>query len=497
VNQASLSVDQLLSALQRKGIPLPFEIGTYLVLQAAEQALVLEATEQGMAAPPVVVMADVWLSDNGEVRVEPSRSATSEQEACRALVVLLGDLLVRSAPGVPPMLLELVEHGPSDGEWTLMRLRDDLEAALVPLNRGALRRILARLLREVRREVERMPSAPAPDARKIDRDVDALFGVESSDPGPAEASDPPSEAAPSELDDAPTQLRTRDELPERPRRAPVRSAARAPRRPVLINDEAPSLPPARSRGAASADLEDFDRASASGGGTRIGLVLVLLAAGLAGGYLLLGRERARSALGLESKASGPTTARSDAEQQKPAAPRHGELRVTSSPERAQVLLFVGTGPVVVPDLPAGVAHEFVALADGRAPSRVVVPADAAWQQDGARRRYELALQLDEADARRPSDELGATRLPQPVGRPSASLGDVRVVTSPPGVRVYQLVGFTPDVRVENLPVSQPVELLVYLAGHELTRIAITASDWKAVDGRMVAALDVPLARKNK
>ena len=63
--------------------------------------------------------------------------------------------------------------------------------------------------------------------------------------------------------------------------------------------------------------------------------------------------------------------------------------------------------------------------------------------------------------------------------------------------MYQLVGFTPDVRVENLPVSQPLELLVYLAGHELARIAIAASDWKEVGGRMVAALDVPLARKNK
>jgi len=495
VNHASLSVDQLLSALARKGVPLPFEIGTFLVLQAAEQALVLEATEQGMAAPPVVMMTDVWLSDDGEVRVEPSRSATSEQEACRALVVLLGGLLVRSAPGVPPMLLDLVEHGPSDGEWTLMRLRDDLEAALVPLNRGALRRVLARLLREVRREVERMPSTPAPDARKIDRDVDALFGVESSDPAPAEPSEPAPDAAAADRDDAPTQLRTRDQLPVRPA---ARSAARAPRTPVLINDEAPNLPPARPRTAASADLDDFDRAGAGGRGTRIGLVLVLLAAGLAGGYLLLGRERARSALGLEQpKANSPATARPDAEQRKAATPRHGELRVTSSPERAQVLLFVGTGPVVVPDLPAGIAHEFVALADGRAPSRVVVPADAEWQQDGARRRYELALQLDESDARRPVDELGATRLPQQPGRPNASLGDVRVVTSPPGARVYQLVGFTPDVRVENLPVSQPLELLVYLAGHELARIAIAASDWKEVGGRMVAALDVPLARKNK
>jgi hypothetical protein len=460
-------------------------------------------------------MADVWLSDDGEVSVEPSRSAATEQEACRALVMLLGDLLVRSAPGVPPMLLELVEHGPSDSEWTLMRLRDDLEASLVPLNRGALRRVLARLLREVRREAERMTSAPAPDARKIDRDLDALFGVETPEPPPVEPSDPPprsepsrgararggpgldAEDAPSELDDAPTQLRTRDEPAGRPKRAAARSAvSRAPQKPVLINDEAPTLPPGRhetrSHRATRGDLDEFDRVG-GGAGARLGLVLVVLAAVLAGGYLLLGRERARSALGLEPPASRePTAPRLDARTAQPPPPKHGELRVTSSPARAQVLMFVGTGPVVVPDLPAGVAHEFVAIADGKAPSRVVVPADAAWQQDGARRRYEVALQLDDADARRAADDLGATRLPQQVGAPSGSLGEVRVVTSPPGARVYQLVGFTPDVSVQNLPVRQPLELLVYLSGHDLTRVAIAASDWKPVDGRLIAALDVPL-----
>jgi len=49
---------------------------------------------------------------------------------------------VCSAPGVPPMLLELIEHGPSAKDWTLSRLRDDLEACLLPLNRGATRRVL-------------------------------------------------------------------------------------------------------------------------------------------------------------------------------------------------------------------------------------------------------------------------------------------------------------------------------------------------------------------
>jgi hypothetical protein len=489
VSQDSLSVDQLLSALQRKGIPLPFEIGTFLVLQAAEQALVLEATEEGMAAPPRVAMSDVWLSEDGAISVEPSHSARTEMESCRSLVELLGDLLVRSAPGVPPMLLELVEHGPSDGEWTLMRLRDDLEASLVPLNRGALRRVLARLLREVRRELERAPAAPAPDVRSVDRDLDALLGVERDYDAPNESTPPPSygaeldRAAPSDepfgegdqLEEAPTQRRSRSD----PALAPRARARRSARREQ-----------------ASLELDQFEdeEKARSSGGARIGLALVLLAAVFAVGYLAFGRERARSALGLPAAGSAPAAGAKPAERKEPAA-RYGELRVTSSPERAQVLLFAGVGPVVIPDLPAGVAHEFVALADGKAPSRAVVPADAVWQADGARRRYEIALQLDDAGPRRPAADLGDTRLPAQVGAPNGTLGDVRAVTSPPGARVYQLVGFTPDVLIQNVRIDEPLELLVYLGGHQLKRLAISPADWKPVDGKLVAALDVELARR--
>src|SRR5689334_19316714 len=100
-----LSIEQLLTALQRKGIPLPFEMVTFLVLEATERVLTLEATGQ-TAAFSVIGPQQVWVSDAGEVAVEASTHA-SEQEACRALVVMLSELLVRSAPGVPAMLLEI------------------------------------------------------------------------------------------------------------------------------------------------------------------------------------------------------------------------------------------------------------------------------------------------------------------------------------------------------------------------------------------------------
>ena len=44
---------------------------------------------------------------------------------------------------------------------------------------------------------------------------------------------------------------------------------------------------------------------------------------------------------------------------------------------------------------------------------------------------------------------------------------LRIITTPKAAKVYQLIGFTPDVRVENLPLDTGYELLVYLQGYVL------------------------------
>jgi hypothetical protein len=80
-----------------------------------------------------------------------------------------------------------------------------------------------------------------------------------------------------------------------------------------------------------------------------------------------------------------------------------------------------------------------------------------------------------------------------MGTPSATLGSVRVVTSPPGARVYLLIGFTPDVRYENIRVDQPTELLVYEEGYEVERVLVGPSDWRdAPDGTKLADMSVTL-----
>ena len=120
--------------------------------------------------------------------------------------------------------------------------------------------------------------------------------------------------------------------------------------------------------------------------------------------------------------------------------------------------------------------------------------DAAWTDDNGTLQYELALQLGELKKGGYQD-LGATRLPQTAGTPTGAAGNVRVVTSPPGAAVYQLIGFTPDVRVENLDVREPAELLVYLAGYEPQRVTLTEGTYKLEDGRLVADLEIALKGK--
>lgn len=183
-SQLGVNIEELMLLLRQKGIPLPWEMGTFIALSACEAIV---------EAPCALTPAEVWVDEQGQVAVTANARVNEEAQASRALVKLLGDLLVGSAPGVPPMLLELVEQGPTDAQWTLRRLRDDLEASLVPLNRGATTRVLARLIREAGKQGER-PAARGPaevELQGMAEQLDTLLGVQ---PGEAPHPPPPSEA---------------------------------------------------------------------------------------------------------------------------------------------------------------------------------------------------------------------------------------------------------------------------------------------------------------
>jgi len=56
----------------------------------------------------------------------------------------------------------------------LQQLHDQLEAALVPLNRDALHRVLARLAREAQRESQRA-GENAPDRAELERELASMI----------------------------------------------------------------------------------------------------------------------------------------------------------------------------------------------------------------------------------------------------------------------------------------------------------------------------------
>lgn len=165
MRDAGRQLSEVLDSLVRLGVPLPHEIGAFVALEACE----------AVARHPAVLTAEaIWLDDDGHVSVGAASGAT-EAQACRALIVLLAELLVRSAPGVPPMLLELVER--EDEQVSFAQLHDEIEASLVPLNRGATRRVLTRVLREARREAPRFGRArAAPDSEALEAELRELLG---------------------------------------------------------------------------------------------------------------------------------------------------------------------------------------------------------------------------------------------------------------------------------------------------------------------------------
>jgi hypothetical protein len=160
-----VGVGQLVEELQQRGDRLPFEIGAFVALEACE----------GLLQNAVKLEADdVRVTLEGSVVVAPSAEHAEPDEAARSLVSVLSRLLIAAGPGVPPHLLELVRESASGQvHRDLRNLHDAIEASLIPLNRGASRRVLARLVRESDR-----PSAleaAGIDPEELDAELDELL----------------------------------------------------------------------------------------------------------------------------------------------------------------------------------------------------------------------------------------------------------------------------------------------------------------------------------
>jgi hypothetical protein len=509
------SVEDLVQTMKDRKVRIPSEIGAFIALETCEAL---------MEGPARARTKDVRIADDGTISIyAPPNSATSE-EAARSVVTLLSSLLLASGTGVPKALVTLLEKGPSSARWDLASLKNDLDASLVPLNRAAARRVLSRLLREAKRPQSGRPApaaAPvvvAPPEDTLDAELDALIepSIPKAAPVPREVErlassselDAELDATISELD-APPQRPPEPRQPE-PKPADESTLRDAPapspiQRPVLrdepqqpirkVRSELPTEPPPQRRSATESGLIEAPSDLPTGKRSVLPWVLAFVAvvAATAAGVALMRPDLIDRALGRPAEPEedpGPTAEDRERMMREHRA-RFGTLTVRATPDRAQILLFVGRGPALAEELPVGVAHEFVVIEDGHAPTRSVLPVGAEWETVDGAPRYELAMQTGA-----PLDagliELGPTQLPRDVGSPGA-LGSVRVVTNPPGAKVYLLVGFSPEAVVENVRTDTAVELLVYLEGHPISRLVVGPSDWQqAADGTKTAEVSTAI-----
>ena len=160
-----VGVGQLVEELEQRGDRLPFEIGAFVALEACEGLL-----QDSVKLEP----DDVRVTLEGSVVVADSATSADPDEAARSLVSVLARLLVAAGPGVPPYLLQLVKESTTgESSRDLKHLHDAIEASLIPINRGASRRVLARLVRESDRPPA--PDVPQIDPHELDAELDELL----------------------------------------------------------------------------------------------------------------------------------------------------------------------------------------------------------------------------------------------------------------------------------------------------------------------------------
>lgn len=139
--EASVTLDEVLAVVATRRVPLAPELAGYVALELAEAPA---ARDRG------VQPHNVFIGEDGTVaivRTKGDRDDGAEPETEASIRSLLGKLLEASGSQTPA-LAAVARKKPDAGAAALAR---ELEAALIPVNRSAGRRALARLAREVKR----------------------------------------------------------------------------------------------------------------------------------------------------------------------------------------------------------------------------------------------------------------------------------------------------------------------------------------------------------
>jgi hypothetical protein len=224
-----------------------------------------------------------------------------------------------------------------------------------------------------------------------------------------------------------------------------------------------STPPPRTASSAVPDLrldERMVRPPSRRGVYAIFAVVILLA--LAGAALLRfepGFLSGRTPTVVEEERRAAAEAASAIAAHPPQACR-ATLVVTDVPTGAEVLVRSGLAPVDAERVPSGARLEFVALADGYAPRRGVVPQGASWDAPNGRPRFELPIVLEKSRAKSGVLDPWPPAEPGSVVGGQGAPGTVHVVTSPRGAEVWMVAGGGPEAKIESLPCGAGMDLLV-------------------------------------
>ena len=506
MDTANLGVGELCDRMQRQGLRLPFEVGAFIALESCEALI---------ERPSDIAPQDVLLDAEGQVSVRDSERPTTSTQSAQALSAVLARLLVAAGPGVPPTLLALAE--PTGDPLPLERVRDVLTASLIPLNRSASRRVVARLVRETVRPPAAAPvlEQSPPDDPQLDNALDALLGEAQPRyvaPAPPKQVVPP---VPQEVPPPPTvqQALTPPPIPLElsnlsveqeveaaftaistlPPPADAVAVAEAVAEAETVTDTEPVPAPvsvsasihgvraegeARRESAAKAEQsEGRGGRNTAGAGGRDNIQLVQdLAPALepeplptprrSFGPALIGLLSLLSLAAIAWWALGPRQAPQIVDAPS-AAVSVGEATV-SAPADGSVFLFVGRSPTTAEGLSSDADHRFVAIADNGTMGEASTRPGAGWQQTDRGLLYELAVQV-----------LPGTQLTNDDRVVSRLAGDaaVRIVTTPPDIAVYRYVGHGPEVVIRDLRVDLGHELL-FIGPNGQQKHVLTPSDWR-------------------
>src|SRR5258708_7660210 len=148
----------------------------------------------------------------------------------------------------------------------------------------------------------------------------------------------------------------------------------------------------------------------------------------------------RTAEGVEAEQRAAAAAAASIAARSAAGACRATLVVSDVPQGAEVLVRSGVAPVDVDRVPSGARLEFVALVDGYAPRRGVVPRGVEWDDKEGKPRFELPIQLEKSRAKSGALDAWPSAEPGSVVGGQGRTGTVHVVTRPRAAEGWMVTG---------------------------------------------------------